>query len=140
MLNKKCLEHPNQISIGIPFTLPILLSSHTKIMNDFANDRFSEKGKDKQGITREQIISRHDMILKHDADIFASLAMPAPKRLQELCNNEYAFIQKYLQPRLKIPINDLDDYRILTDNNEIILIAVIKNLAYLCTISDENDQ
>ena len=104
-------------------------------MNHLSNEHFSEKGKSNQIISKKSTIE-HDNI----TDILSSFKLSPPKRLQELYDDEQAFIQKYIQARVTLPVNRLDDYKILVDGSELTLVAVIKNLAYMCKISDEKDQ
>ncbi len=104
-------------------------------MNHLSNEHFSEKEKNNQIISKKSIIERDNI-----ADILSSLKTPPPKKLQELYDDEQTFIKKYIQPRVTLPINSLDDYKILVNDDELTLVAVIKNLAYMCRISDEKDQ
>ena len=106
------------------------LSSSLQTMNNSANEHFLKTEKN------NQVISKSDS----SSNILSSSTTPPPKRLQELHDDEQAFIKKYIQARVTLPINSLDDYKILANDSGITLVAVIKNLAYMCKISDEKDQ
>lgn len=122
IINKKCLIRTIFITL-------------LKKMNLLSNEHFSEKGKNNQIISRRDSIERDGI-----ADILSSFKISPPKRLQELYDDEQAFIKKYIQARVTLPVNSLDDYKILVNDGEITLVAIIKNLAYMCKISDEKDQ
>ncbi len=97
---------------------------------------FSAKGKN---IPTEHIVDEYDIHSSYKKDLLGIFTLPLPTALQELMDDDTAFTQKYVQPLITRKVHNMDHYKILLRDQEIILIGIIKNIAYLRTLSDESD-
>jgi len=103
-----------------------------------ATATFSEKEKK----YNDEIIMAKDTL---NISILENFTLPLPSKLEELKNDGYLgceFFIKYIKPKLNKYYEEvwrIDDYKVILCDDKVILVAMIKDLAYINDLSDDKD-